>query len=319
MNHALFKPLLFFASGSVIHAAHTRQLDRMGGLAARMPASAMAFLVGAVAICGLPPLNGFMSELLVYLGLFRTLGVGSGASCVAASLAVPALAMIGALAVACFVRVFGVVFLGEPRSEEMSHAHESSILMLGPMALLAMCCFAVGLFPLLVSPILDEAVKAWLPAVVIRPVTDFVPLRTFSQIGVSLLAAIVLGIVLLRRRMQRSSVGTWDCGYVAPTARMQYTGSSLAQILVDLFAWVLRTRKDRPRIEGPFPRPARFESQTGDLVQDGVVLPAFRGIEGLVLRARSLVRGRSQLNIFYILVFILVLLIMAGRGNGGLP
>src|SRR5271169_6025748 len=94
-NHALFKSLLFFSAGSVIHATGTRDLDRLGGLAKAMPRTSLAFLVGAIAICGLPPLNGFVSELLIYLGLFGTLGIGDGAASPMATFGVPALALIG--------------------------------------------------------------------------------------------------------------------------------------------------------------------------------------------------------------------------------
>ena len=116
-NHALFKALLFLSAGSVIHATHTREIDHLGGLAKAMPWTSLCFLVGAVAICGLPPLNGFVSEFLIYLGLFGTLGHGGGPSFAGAAFAAPALALIGALAVACFVKVYGAVFLGTARSE----------------------------------------------------------------------------------------------------------------------------------------------------------------------------------------------------------
>ena len=111
-NHAFFKALLFLSAGSVIHATHTREIDQLGGLAKKMPWTSLGFLVGAVAICGLPPLNGFVSELLIYLGLFGTLVDQHGATFAGAAIAAPALALIGALALACFVKVYGAVFLG---------------------------------------------------------------------------------------------------------------------------------------------------------------------------------------------------------------
>ncbi len=136
-NHALFKALLFFSAGSVIHAAHTREIDHLGGLAKAMPWTALCFLVGAVAICGLPPLNGFVSEFLIYLGLFGTARHQHGPTFAGAAFAAPALALIGALAVACFVKVYGAVFLGTARSEHAEHAHESPLSMLGPMGVLS--------------------------------------------------------------------------------------------------------------------------------------------------------------------------------------
>src|SRR5207249_3124171 len=139
-NHALFKSLLFLSAGSVIHTVHTREIDRLGGLAKRMPRTSICFLVGAVAICGLPPLNGFVSEFLIYLGLFKTAGIDGGPSFAGAAFAVPALALIGALAAACFVKVFGSVFLGSSRSEHARHAHESGPAMIGPVGVLVACC-----------------------------------------------------------------------------------------------------------------------------------------------------------------------------------
>ncbi|MDX9867728.1 MAG: proton-conducting transporter membrane subunit, partial [Kiritimatiellia bacterium] len=148
-NHSLFKSLLFFNAGAIIHAAGTRRIDLMGGLAKRLPAVMALFTVGAAAICALPPLNGFASEWLIYAGLFRTLGRGAATGAPAAALATVALAMSGALAVACFVKVLGAVFLGAPRSEADGPAHAPAATMMVPMAVLACGCAGIGLFPLL--------------------------------------------------------------------------------------------------------------------------------------------------------------------------
>ncbi|MEI7816259.1 MAG: proton-conducting transporter membrane subunit, partial [Desulfuromonadales bacterium] len=129
LNHALFKALLFLGAGSVIHTTGTREIDLMGGVARRLPYTALLFGVGSVAICGLPPLNGFVSELLIFLGLFQGIQ-GEGGAAVVVTLATPALALLGGLAVACFVKVYGIVFLGVPRSEAHSARHEAGWAML---------------------------------------------------------------------------------------------------------------------------------------------------------------------------------------------
>ncbi|HEY4595065.1 MAG TPA: proton-conducting transporter membrane subunit, partial [Thermoanaerobaculia bacterium] len=157
-NHALFKSLLFFGAGSVVHATGTRDLERTGGLARRMPATAGLFLLGALAICGLPPLNGFVSELFVYLGLVRA-AIAPGSAW--AALPAPVLAATGALAVACFVRVFGIAFLGTARSPAAREAHESPPLMLAPMAVLAVWCAVLGAAPGLAAPAIERAAAAW--------------------------------------------------------------------------------------------------------------------------------------------------------------
>src|SRR5439155_21753970 len=120
-----------------------------------MPATALLFLVGAVAICGLPPLNGFVSELLVYLGLFQAAAARDGRWWIATAFAAPALALVGALALACFVKAFGAVFLGEPRSPDAQRAHEAPRTMLWPMIALAALCACIGIAPILVAPALD--------------------------------------------------------------------------------------------------------------------------------------------------------------------
>ncbi len=307
-NHGLFKALLFLGAGSVIHAVHTREIDRMGGLAKSMPRTALLFLIGAVAICGLPPLNGFVSELLVYMGLFRTLGIGAGPSWVQAAPAAPALALIGALAVACFVKVFGAVFLGSARSHDAEGARESSWPMVGAMGVLAVCCVAIGVAPVLVGPVLDRAAAAWtnqpLPGV-----GSLAPFRPLTFLGVGLLGAIAAGWALLSRVRTSGGVGTWDCGYAAPTARIQYTSSSFADTLVGLFRWVLRPRVHRPHLEGIFPGGTRFASRVDDTVLDGLLAPAARAAEKAVGRVKVFQQGSSQRYILYVLVALVGLLL----------
>ncbi len=313
-NHALFKALLFLSAGSVIHATHTREIDHLGGLAKAMPRTALAFLVGAVAICGLPPLNGFVSELLIYLGLFETLGLGGGESFAGAAFGVPALALIGTLAVACFVKVFGAVFLGTGRSPQAELGHEAGPDMLRPMAVLAGCCFVIGLVPVAVAPVLDQAIAAWAPAGsrVGPGLAGAAPLGWITLTGVLLIGLLVLGALLLRSLLRRGGVAagsTWGCGYLAPTPRIQYTSSSFAQLLVGLFGWVLRPRVHEPGPLAYFPAKSRFHSEVPETVLDEAVLPAARSATGLLSRLRVLQQGSIQLYLLYIFVTLLALLL----------
>ncbi|MGH7297755.1 MAG: proton-conducting transporter membrane subunit, partial [Polyangiaceae bacterium] len=197
-NHGLFKALLFFSAGSVLHATATRQIDELGGLAKRMPYTAAAFLVGALAICGLPPLNGFVSELFVYLGLLHSMDTPRG--WLAGALGVPTLALIGALALACFVKVVGAVFLGQPRTDRTERAHESPPVMLAPMFVLAVGCALVGLAPVAVAPAIDGAVAAWTGSDAGPTLASLAPLRMLVLTGLALAAvAAVLGVWLARR------------------------------------------------------------------------------------------------------------------------
>jgi len=315
-NHALFKSLLFLAAGSVVHATGTREIDHLGGLAKTMPRTAALFALGAVAICGLPPLNGFVSELFIYLGLFRTAGITGGPSALGAAVAAPALAMTGALALACFVKAYGAVFLGMPRTHHAANAHEAPASMLAPMVALAVCCAAIGLAPALFTPILDRAVSAWTPApageVAIPALAPLAPLGWVSVMGVSLVGISWASYLVVGTRVRSgpaAAVGTWDCGYAAPSPTMQYSSSSFAQMLVHLFAWVLRPREQRPVLEKLFPAPQRFESRVDDAVLDGVMLPASRAVSRVLDRARLLQQGRIQVYLLYILITLVLLLL----------
>lgn len=307
-NHSLFKSLLFFGAGSVIHAVGTREMDRMGGLARAMPRTAALFLIGAVAICGLPPLNGFVSEFLIYLGLFQVIQSSHAVSWAWPAFTVPFLAMTGALAVACFVKVYGTVFLGNPRSDACRGAHEPPASMIAPMIVLAAGCFFIGLVPWAVLPFMGRAVAAWAPGTDPQ-IMSMAPVGWISTVGGSLLAGTALAFLWLRRRgASAPRAGTWDCGYAAPSTRAQYTASSFGQLLVSQFAWALRPRIHKPRLAGPFPGPARFESHVEDVMLKKGVVPAWRWILRTLGQLRCLQRGSIQLYLLYIGAFAVVLL-----------
>lgn len=313
-NHAFFKGLLFLSAGSVIHAVHTREIDHLGGLAKRMPRTALCFVVGAVAICGLPPLNGFVSEFLIYLGLFDTLGIDGGSAYAEAAFAAPALALIGALAVACFVKVFGAVFLGTARSEHARHAHESPPSMIGAMAVLVVCCFCIGLLPTAVTPILGQAVSAWASELgdVEPRLTALAPLNWISVMAWVLVASLTAVGALFWWRLRHSVVETgltWGCGFTAPTPRIQYTSSSFAEMLVGLFRWALRPRIHRPHIAAILPQPTDFHSHVPDPVLDEVVLPTFGFSAWLFSWFRVFQQGRIQAYLLYIFVALVALLL----------
>ncbi len=314
-NHGLFKALLFLGAGSVVHATHTREIDRLGGLARVMPWTAALFLTGAVAICGLPPLNGFVSEWLLYVGFLRGATTGHGAAGAGAAAAAPVLALIGALALACFVKAYGAVFLGASRSRATLGAHESPPAMLLPMGILAGACALIGLVPRAVAPLLERAVAAWLPATApafTGGLAVLAPLAWIGILGALLLATAGGGwalLVWLRPLARVPRTVTWDCGYARPTARMQYTASSFADTLTGLFRWVLRPREHRPVLRAPFAVAAHFESHVDDPVLDRELLPAARVARRELSRFRGLQQGLTQNYVLYILIAVVLLLI----------
>jgi hydrogenase-4 component B len=314
-NHGLFKALLFLSAGSVLHATRTREIDQLGGLGKKMPHTALGFLVGAVAICGLPPLNGFVSELLVYLGLLRSTLLQTPRAWLAGAFGAPALALIGALAVACFVKVFGAVFLGEGRSEHARNVQESSRSMLAPMLVLGACCAFIGIAPLSVARVLDRATSAWAPELAsgTSSVASLAPLGWLSVTACALIALIAAGSVLVARstRPPRVASGvTWDCGYARPSPRMQYTSSSFAESLVGFFAWALRPSVHAARPTALFPPAERFESHVSDTVLERAVLPTSRAVGRLIGWFRWVQHGAVQLYLLYVLLAVVIALLL---------
>jgi hydrogenase-4 component B len=324
-NHGLFKPLLFLGSGAVMHAAGTRDIERLGGLAKRTPALAALFLVGAVAICGLPPLNGFASELLVYLGFFRAIAPGDPAAVAAiaaiAGIAAVALAMIGALAVACFVRLYSTVFLGEGRSEASARAKECGPSMLIPMAVLAAACLAIGFAPSIVLGVVQGAAASWqaadASALALPAIAGLAPVQLACGLGAAMAAVLAIAWVAARARSRARPAArppTWDCGYAAPTSRMQYTGSSFGDSIVSLFAGFLKPKARRVVGRAPFPVAPRFEESAPDAVLDRIASPFSKAASRILPRVRSFQTGSIQSYLLYILVMTIALLAFGDLG-----
>ena len=305
LNHALFKSLLFLGAGSVIHATGTREIDRLGGLAPRMPWTAVTFLVGSAAIVGLPPLNGFVSEWVVYQSLLR--GASAGGAVQLVGLAAVVLAFIGALALACFAKVVGVLYLGTPRHALATEPREATRAMIRPVVGLAAACVVVGLAPIAVVPaaLRIGSLVAALPLqadVAAGPATAFT-----VGLALSLLVAWALYVAFGRGRQRRETV-TWACGYPAVTPRMAYTASSFAAPLLGVFRSFSGVRTRRT--------PDAFSTHAIDPVLDSVLLPAWRGARAAAAWVRRVQRGglsRYLLLVGAAVVASLLYLLVAGR------
>ncbi len=312
VNHGLFKSVLFLSAGAVIHSVGSRDIDHFGGLLKRQPWVAVMFLGGAVAICGLPPFNGFISEWLIYLAAFQPLQQSSSAVAMAV-VAAPALALIGALAVACFVKVFGITFLGTARSAGAAQAHEAAPLMIVPMALLLCACAWIGLLPTTLAPLLNSAIAVWSASAVNATIigVTVAPLSWISLSGWLLFSlVIVVGLWLqnLKRRNHQDScptVTTWGCGYQFATPRMQYTASSFADFLVQLFKFGLWSERHGGKVTGLFPITTQFSSHTPDAVLDRLLAPLFITAAWLCRRLRAIFQNGEMA--FYLLYFVLTI------------
>jgi formate hydrogenlyase subunit 3/multisubunit Na+/H+ antiporter MnhD subunit len=308
LSHACFKSLLFFGSGGILHATHTRSMERLGGLARRMPVTAGLALVGALAAAGLPLFNGFVGEWLIALGLFDTLRSSASGGWLLA-FGAPALALAGALAVASFVRIVGVTFLGAPRSAESAGAHEAPALMTSPMAVLAAACLGLGLWPSAVLPALGAAEGAWLGA---PAGTAFLAATLARPVwGLVALAAILAGagawLAVLSPRASRR-VPTWDCGYAAPTARMQYTSASFGAALTSVLPGFLAPASVAEMPGGAFPEAASFRTETADPFGARLYEPFAERWAGRLARLRRLQSGRLTLYLVYVFLTMLVTL-----------
>jgi hydrogenase-4 component B len=300
INHAVFKSLLFLAAGSVLHATGTAELDRLGGLLKRMPVTGATFLIGAAAISGLPPLNGFVSEFLIYLAAIAAL---TGSSVPASAGPLVCIAVVGGLALI-----------------DAAHAHEAGAAMRCSMTVLAGLCVLIGLtapfWPALLQPAVATILHEPSPLSLWARRGD-VAEASGPLVGVVFASYVLLGLLVLvwqiRRRLlagrRVEQTVTWDCGYVAPTPRMQYTASSFARPLMLLFRLFIQPRDDVHPPQGLFPKRASLHTHAPDLFQRYVYRPLFLAVAWLASKLRWLQEGRIQIYVLYIALTIFVLLI----------
>lgn len=299
-SHSIFKALLFYCSGGILHAVHSRSMDRMGGLLRRMPVTGTAFLIGSLSASGLPLFNGFIGELLIALGLFHAI-LSNAIPGWYLAFAAPVLALSAALALASFFRMVAVVFLGTPRTVEASHANESSRLMLIPIAFLAYLCIVMGVMPAILAQPMGALVSNWggVPGSSIR---GFLILPTPAFLAIAFVASPAALLMLLIKKRARRTV-TWDCGYAEPTGRMQYTSSSSTEWFSQRVlprSW--RPASTIPKNVGLFPVEAGFQSDSSDPFSSGIYEPLVAGLGARFEKLRRLQQGNLTLYLIYIFV-----------------
>lgn len=303
-NHAIFKGLLFLGAGSLVHATHTRFIDRLGGVLKKMPITGTVFLIASAAICGLPPLNGFISEWLIYMGLFHASQSSSHFPLFLVVAGIIGVAFAGGLAVACFTKVFGVVFLGEPRTT-LEGVKESSPLMGFPMIILALLCLALGLYPQLVLPLLVSVSSHLNPSLSSHASIQesFAPLETIRFVFLLLLIFTTLSLLVWRlwfkRKTTRTSL-TWDCGYTLPSSRMQYTSSSFAEPVGSFFRVLLKPVT--------YLKADRFEEHVHDFSERVFFGPLFAKISSFLSGVRA--RQSSTIQAYLKLIFITLMALL---------
>jgi formate hydrogenlyase subunit 3/multisubunit Na+/H+ antiporter MnhD subunit len=322
-NHSLFKGCLFLAAGAVERATGTRDLDQLGGLARRLPLTAVLFAIGAFSICALPGFNGFASEWLLLESLLHGFAAHGGLTLVALLAGVAALALTGGLSAAAFVKALGIGFLGQPRSAGAANAHEVAPSMLAGMALLATPCLVIGVAPGIVIPALWRASGVGLAGSSPNPLRSGLGLDLSSiqgSIEPVLLVVAVLGamavsfgaIRLVARRGLRGAEA-WGCGRELQTARMEYTATSFAEPLGRVFADVLRPDHDvevtHVAESQYFAQAIRYQTRADDGIERSIYRPMIGLVSGWGAFARRAQNGSVHRYLAYGFVALVLLLI----------
>jgi hydrogenase-4 component B len=324
LNHAVFKGLLFLGAGDMVMATGTRQIEELGGLLRRMPWTGLFFVVGAMAISGLPLLNGFTSEWLTFQALLLGFAQTPGLVRLNFPLGGAMLALTTALAAACFVRVFGISFLALPRSRAAAEAHEAPLMMLAPQAMLAALCVGLGLFPGIVLRSLD-GVLASLPGLQLRsdlalgglgmssllPAFDHV---TPMALGAALLGGLIAAGWLTRRRVAVRRAPTWGCGGEL-TAHTEYTATAFSKPLLMIFRAVYRPTREveaLAEVSPYFPREVRYRAAIEPTFERYVYGPLVRGVLRIADGMKVLQAGSLHAYLAYVLVLGVLLLLWLG-------
>jgi hydrogenase-4 component B len=326
LNHACFKGLLFLGAGAVLHATHTRNMEELGGLIKRMPRTALGFLVGAAAISGLPPLNGFVSEWLVFQALLGGPQLPRPELGLIMAFAVGMLALTSGLAAACFVKAFGITFLAIPRSDQAAQASEVPPPMQWAMGGLALACVGLGVGGTLVAPSLGAVVAGLggLPADVptAMPLVTLAMPGTAGVIAPAVLAAALVSVpiaVLLAFRLgpvdRRLRVGdTWGCGRIGQTPRMEYTATAFAEPLRRVFAELYRPTEDLSIDFHPeskyFVQSIAYRSEVHPWFERRLYDPIVSLMRMTAFRVRWLQAGSLHLYLLYMIVALVVLLLV---------
>lgn len=321
-HHSVTKGLLFLLSGNILHACHTKDLERLGGLGKRMPLSFLLLTIGALGLSALPPLNSFVSEWLLYSGLMQGALIGSGAGAVACVLAVALLSLIGAMTVLTFVRLVSTAMLGEPRTTAARNAHEASVGMWLPLVPLFLLIFGQAVFADKILDFLRPVLEQLLGAKSSVPMPNLgLPSLIRFNVALILLLGLLAGLSL--RVWRKSRVGrvgpTWDCGFAAPTPRIQYTARGISE----LFTETLLPKRLGPKFEttlpaGVLPKSASLLTNGHDPLTRDLYEPFITRWADRFARLRWMQQGHLHIYLLYILMTLVIALAFSAVYRGTL-
>lgn len=314
-NHALFKSLLFFTAGNIYSQTHTRNIEKLGGLIKKMPKTAFFFLLGSIAISGLPPFNGFISEFLIYLGMFKELHTGDLSLSLVLLGGIVGLVLIGGLALYCFTKVFSIIFLGNPRSNKTEHAGEVEGSMLFPKFIIGFFIVFIGVLPVFILKPLAEVVSVFTPDV--SALKDIAPSIQGISVSLGIFILMIAGLWFIRKRAIKNKTvetgPTWGCGYTgAKPAVHQYTASSYADYLSNLAKYITGNKKHVNPIEKDelFPEPRTFETHASDIFEDYLVSKPTGKLMQFLEKIAVFQTGNLQHYLLYAIIFLTLILVL---------
>ena len=316
MNHALFKGLLFLGAGAILHSTNEQDLEKMGGLLRRMPWTGWFFLIGSLSIAALPPFNGFVSEWLTFQAALQAWQLQSGVLRSIVPIAAAILALTGALSAACFVRAYGVGFLGQARSRQVRRARRVPVSMRVGQGLLAALCLLLGIFPTTFIGVIDAVPREILGYGLTRatahgwlwltPISAKTASYGAPMVAISLAVALALGLYLLGRTIWRvKRCDAWDCGFAPPTANMQYTATGFAQPIRRVYGMLFHIEQTvEPQTDGRL----RYRLSVGDRAWALFYQPVARLVETAARRVVKLQSGNLRVYLGWSLATLVVLL-----------
>ncbi len=315
LNHSLYKSLLFYSAGNIYQQTHTRDMEVLGGLIKKMPATGFLFLCGALAIGGLPPFNGFISEFLIYSGLIEGIKTQNVQFSTVMILFVAGLALVGGISILTFTKSFGTIFLGSPRTQLHEEPKEVSLLMRVPMYLILLVILAIGIFPNIVfNPALTISSNLCGATTISENLLTISPvIAIIGRVSLGLILLIVL-IYFVRSRVTVTKASvfqpTWGCSYVAPNTKMQYTSKSFSKSLAKLFSFILKEKKNYKEIEKNtiFPTQRVFISHYDEFFEDNFITRINNRIFSFMNYFMFIHNGRIQRYILYGFFFIVMII-----------
>jgi len=302
LNHAIFKSLLFLTAGSVVEETSTRDIEKMGGLVKSMPYTAGLFLIGSISISALPPLNGFVSELMIFQAFFQSFAINDPYLITLLFICLSLFALTSALAAACFVKAFGIIFLAMPRSEKARNAHEVSRYMLIGPAILALLCIFLGVFSYQIFRFLDYQL----------------PIPNLLAVSIILLIFTILVIVIIHRTANRKSraTGTWACGLPVSDSQTEYTASGFSEPILTFFRPIYQTKNILERNfwdkQRSIFKSGRAEIHVMKIFEEKLYLPVARLVMNISQRVSNMHNVDLDTFILYSFVTIVALLIVVG-------